>query len=156
MRRSRRSTLVLSLVLAIVLALPASMLGQAAPTSPSERPRPAQLLPDSLARARKFTLWLYTNQTDSLFAYLDSASQRELKTPKALEETVAQLAVHAGSEEQLLEERWVTRRGLRQYWRKAKFSGVDEPFLVRLVMVAPGNVAGFGLGLASQAPPVDP
>jgi hypothetical protein len=144
------------LVAVFAMGVPAPVLAQAAPAAPASRPKPAQLAPDSLERARKFTLWLYTNQTDSLFAYMDSASQKELKVPKAFEETVAELATRAGSEEQLLEERWVTRNGRRQYWRTAKFSGVAEPFLVRWVLIAPGTIGGLGLGLASQAPPIDP
>jgi hypothetical protein len=150
----RRTSIALLLAIA---ALPVSAAAQATPVAaPAARPKPKQLPPDSLDRARKFTAWLYTNQTDSLFAYMDSASQRELKTPKALEGMVAQLATQAGAEEQLLEERWVTRNGNRQYWRKAKFSGMAEPFLVRWVLVAPGTIGGLGLGLASQAPPIDP
>jgi hypothetical protein len=145
-----------ALVAALALGLPAVSSAQAAPAAPAAHPKPKQLAPDSLERARKFTLWLYTNQTDSLFANMDSASQRDLKVPKALEETVAQLATRAGSEEQLLEERWVTRNGRRQYWRKAKFSGIAEPFLVRWVLDAPGTIGGLGMGLASQAPPIDP
>ena len=148
----RRTHLVL---LAGALALPPSASAQAAPSA-ATRPRPAQLLPDSLERARKFTAWLYTNQTDSLFAYMDSASQHDLKVPKAYEETVAELAMLAGVEEQLIGERWVTRNGKRQYWRTAKFSGIGEPFLVRWVIVAPGIIGGLGLGPASQAPPIDP
>ena len=152
MRRTRSAV-----VLALVLALPALASAQAAPAAaPAARPKPAQLAPDSLERAHRFTIWLYTNQTDSLFAYMDTASQRELKVHKALEETVAELATRAGAEEQLLEERWVTRNGKRQYWRKARFSGIAEPFLVRWVLVAPGTIGGLGLGLASQAPPIDP
>lgn len=143
-------------VAALAFGLPALSFGQASPATAVARPKPRQLAPDSLERARKFTLWLYTNQTDSLFAYMDSASQRELKVPAALEQTVAELATRAGSEEQLLEERWVTRNGRRQYWRKAKFSGLAEPFLVRWVLDAPGTIGGLGLGLASQAPPIDP
>jgi hypothetical protein len=50
----------------------------------------------------------------------------------------------------------VTRNGRRQYWRKAKFSGIAEPFLLRWVIVAPGTIGGLGTGPASQAPPVDP
>ncbi len=146
-----------ALVLALALAFPASASAQATPVSgPRAHPKPEQLAPDSLERARKFTRWLYTNQTDSLFVYMDTASQRDLKDPKGLEGSVAQLASLAGSEEQLLEERWVIRNGRRQYWRKAKFSGVDEPFLVRWVIAAPGTIGGLGLGLASQAPPIDP
>jgi hypothetical protein len=145
-----------ALALALAFGLPALSSAQTAPAAPIPRPKPKQLAPDSLERARKFTLWLYTNQTDSLFANMDSASQKDLKTPKALEETVAQLATRAGSEEQLLEERWVTRNGRRQYWRKAKFSGIAEPFLVRWVLDAPATIGGVGLGPASQAPPIDP
>ena len=144
------------LLATLACGLAAPSLAQTTPAVPATRPKPAQLAPDSLERARKFTLWLYTNQTDSLFAAMDSASQHDLKTPKALESMVADLAMRAGSEEQLLEERWVTRNGRRQYWRKARFSGVAEPFLVRWVIVAPGTIGGLGLGLASQAPPVDP
>ena len=143
------------ILLAGALALPASASAQAA-TAATAGPKPAQLLPDSLERARKFTAWLYTNQTDSLFAYMDSTSQHDLKVPKAYEETVAELAMRAGVEEQLLGERWVTRNGKRQYWRTAKFSGIGEPFLVRWVIVAPGTIGGLGLGPASQAPPIDP
>jgi hypothetical protein len=150
----RRAHCVIIVTLASGLSVPS--LAQGTPAAPAARPKPAQLAPDSLERARKFTLWLYTNQTDSLFAYMDSASRKELKVAKAYEETVAELAMRAGSEVQLLEERWVTRNGRRQYWRKARFSGVAEPFLVRWVMDAPGTIGGLGLGLASQAPPIDP
>ena len=151
MRRAHRI-----LVVALACGLTSPALAQTAPAASVARPKPPQLAPDSLERARKFTLWLYTNQTDSLFASMDTASQRELKTAKALEETVAELATRAGSEEQLLEERWVTRNGRRQYWRKARFSGIAEPFLVRWVIDAPGTIGGLGLGPASQAPPIDP
>ena len=145
-----------ALTLVVLLALPAAAIAQTPAATPARRPAPRQLEPDSLDRARKFTAWLYTNQTDSLFAYMDSASRNELKTPRAIEEGVAGLATEAGSEERLIEERWVTRNGRRQYWRKAKFSGVTEPFLVRWVLDAPGTIGGLGLGLASQAPPIDP
>jgi len=64
--------------------------------------------------------------------------------------------LRAGTEEQLISERWVTRLGKRQYWRTAKFSGMTEPFLVRWVVVAPGKIGGLGLGPASSAPPIDP
>lgn len=144
-------------LVAAVVSLPASASAQVSTAAtPAARPKPAQLPPDSLERARKYTGWLYTSQTDSLFAYMDTASQRELKVPAALEGTVAQLATRAGSEEQLIEERWITRNGRRQYWRKAKFTGLAEPFLVRWVIDPSGTIGGLGLGPASQAPPIDP
>lgn len=144
-------------LLAAGVALPLVARGQSAPAAaPATRPALAQLPSDSLERARRFTTWLYTNQTDSLFAYMDSAGQQDMKGPKGWEETVAQLAMRAGTEEQLISERWVTRLGKRQYWRTAKFSGMTEPFLVRWVIVAPGKIGGLGLGPASSAPPIDP
>jgi hypothetical protein len=148
-----RSTL--ALVLMVVLPLAAS--AQAAPVVPGEtRPKPAQLAPDSLERARQYVAWLYGNQTDSLFAHMDSVSQRDTRNAQGLEPIVARLASRAGTEEALISERWVLRNGLRQYWRTARFSLVPEPFLVRLVLIAPGTFSGVGLGPASQAPPIDP
>lgn len=144
-------------LLAAGVSLPFVARGQSAPpVAPAARPALAQLPSDSLERARRFTTWLYTNQTDSLFANMDSAGQQDMKGPKGWEETVAQLAMRAGTEEQLISERWVTRLGKRQYWRTAKFSGMAEPFLVRWVIVAPGRIGGLGLGPASSAPPIDP
>lgn len=144
-------------LLAAGLALPLAARGQSAPAAaPAARPAPAQLPSDSLELARKFTTWLYSNQTDSLFASMDSIGQRDMKGPKGWEQTVAMLAMRAGTEEQVIGERWVTRLGKRQYWRTAKFSGIAEPFLVRWVIVAPGKIAGLGLGPASSAPPIDP
>lgn len=144
-------------LLAAGLALPLAARGQSVPAAtPAARPALAQLPSDSLELARKFTTWLYTNQTDSLFAYMDSTGQQDMKSPKGWEETVAQLAMRAGAEEQLISERWVTRLGKRQYWRRAKFSGMAEPFLVRWVIIAPGRIGGLGLGPASSPPPIDP
>ena len=145
------------LALALIAALPLAASAQANPATPAApRPKPAQLAPDSLERARQYTAWLYGNQTDSLFAHMDSAGRADTRSPQALEQVVARLASRAGTEEALISERWVVRNGQRQYWRTARFSLVPEPFLVRLVLVAPSTFSGVGLGLASQAPPIDP
>jgi hypothetical protein len=150
MRRVRLVLLVTTLI------IPAVGRSQTAPAAPTARPKPAQLAADSLELAHKLTTWLYTSQVDSLVAHMDSASRADPHTSAMIEQWVAQLAMNAGSEQQLLEERWVTRNGLRQYWRKAKFSNLEEPFLVRWVIVAPRTIGGLGLGFANQAPPIDP
>jgi hypothetical protein len=142
------------LVVALAIAFPGSAPAQA--TAGGSRPRPAQLPADSLERARRFTRWLYTSQSDSLFAAFDSAGRAEAQSPRAVEPMVINLAATAGAEEQLLSERWVTRNGRRQYWRTAKFSGAAEPFVVRWVISDKGEILGLGLNFASQAPPVDP
>ena len=108
--RLRQSALLFALV-AAPLASSAAQTG-----APPARPKPAQLPADSVERARKYTLWLYTNQSDSLFAALDSASRADAGSAKGVEGWVASLATFAGSEESLVSERWVTRNGRRQYW----------------------------------------
>lgn len=106
--------------------------------------------------ARKYTLWIYTVQTDSVIAHMDSASRAQLGMARNIEDGVAQLTVSAGSEEKVLEEKFITRNGNRQYWRKAKFSIADEPMVIRIVMNAKGEMMGLGMNPASQTPPIDP
>ena len=105
---------------------------------------------------RKYVMWLYTARADSLLAHMDSASKAQPNMARMIEDGSARLAVSAGTEEQVLEEKFITRNGNRQYWRKAQFSNMSEPFLVRIVMNARGEMAGVGMGPASQAPPIDP
>ena len=62
----------------------------------------------------------------------------------------------AGSETQLVEERWVRRNGKRQYWRKGVYSNASEPILLRLVILPDGALGGIGLSPASQPPPIEP
>jgi hypothetical protein len=146
-----------ALVIALAAAPFATASAQAAQSgAPAARPRPAQLPADSLERARKYTLWLYTNQSDSLFTALDSASRADAGSAKGVENWVAGLATFAGSEESLVSERWVTRNGRRQYWRTAKFTGYPEPVQVRWVFTSKGEIGGLGMNPASSAPPIDP
>jgi hypothetical protein len=67
-----------------------------------------------------------------------------------------QLAVRAGTETAVLEEKFVKRNGRTQYWRTARFSDFPEPILLRWVIDAEGKITGLGLGPLSQAPPIDP
>jgi hypothetical protein len=151
--RLRRSALLFALA-AAPFAAAAAQTTQSG--TPAARPRPAQLPTDSLERARRYTLWLYTNQSDSLFAALDSASRADAGSARGVENWVAGLATFAGSEDSLVSERWVTRNGRRQYWRTAKFSGYPEPVQVRWVLTAKGEIGGLGMNPASSAPPIDP
>jgi hypothetical protein len=151
--RLRHSALLLVLA-AVPFATASAQTAQSG--APAARPRPAQLPTDSLERARKYTLWLYTNQSDSLFSALDSASRADAGSAKGVESWVANLATFAGTEESLVGERWVTRNGRRQYWRTAKFSGYGEPVQIRWVLNAKGEIGGLGMNPASSAPPIDP
>jgi hypothetical protein len=125
-----------------------------AQTAAAPKPKPAQLPLDSMERARKLTKWFYSNQLDSILVQVDSASRGQTRT--ALERNLSTLAERAGEEVQVIEEKFITRGGMRQYWRTAKFSSMGEPVLLRFVMSPSGAYAGIGLSPLSSAPPIDP
>jgi len=107
-----------------------------------------------MERARKFTKWFYSNQLDSLVAQVDSANKVQARSQ--LVQNLMQLAEKAGEEVSVIEEKFITRNGQRQYWRPAKFSTMDEPILIRWVMTPKGEYGGMGLSPLRNAPPIDP
>jgi len=111
--------------------------------------------PDTLALARQYTVWFYTGQVDSLIAHYPP-SARDTTLRRMLASRMEQVAVRAGTETAVIEEKFVKRNGATQYWRTAKFSDMSEPFLLRWVINPDGSIGGIGLGLLSQAPPIDP
>jgi len=135
----------LSLTTALVLA-PSVLFAQ----SPSPTPRP-----DSLTLARKFTTWFYTGQIDSLLAH-SPADRQDSTARRRYQENLDQLTVRAGTEVEVIEEKFAMRNGRPQYWRTAKFSNFPEPILLRWVIDGKGELVGMGLGPLSQAPPIDP
>jgi len=120
-----------------------------APTSPAPQK------PDTLALARQYTAWFYTGQVDSLLAHYASGG-RDSTQRQQLTARMEQVAVRAGTEMAVIEEKFVKRNGATQYWRTAKFSDMSEPFLLRWVITPDGKIGGLGLGPLSQAPPIDP
>jgi len=122
----------------------------AIPTSAAAQ---ADTAPDSLALARQWTTWFYAGDVDSLVASYggdDDPAERRARYA----EISLMVAERAGFEMEVIEESWKKRNGQTQYWRTAKFSGMDEPFLIRWIY-SEGKHLGMGLGPASQAPPVD-
>jgi hypothetical protein len=132
---------------------------QAQPAAPAQASvatkRIAQLPADSFEIARKYTMWFYTAQADSLWAH-ESAAFREGSSKDEMIARLAEVTARAGTEVQLLEEKFITRNGKRQYWRTAKFTTLEEPLMVRWVINAEGQIDGLGLNPKSQAPPIDP
>jgi len=116
---------------------------------------PAQK-PDSLALARQYTAWFYTGQVDSLIAHHAADARSDTTLRRRLVQQSEQVALRAGDETAVIEEKFVKRNGRTQYWRTARFSTFPEPFLVRWVMNPDGTIGGLGLGPLSQAPPIDP
>jgi hypothetical protein len=114
-----------------------------------------QLPADSMELGRKYTLWFYNGMADSLLAHMDSAN-RAAMTIAEIEQAMAQVATRAGNEVAVLEEKFITRNGRRQYWRTTKMDILEEPFLLRWVISPKGEIAGVGMGPLSGAPPIDP
>jgi hypothetical protein len=125
-------------------------------TEAGARARPAQLPADSMELARKYTRWLYTAQADSLLAHHTADARARTGVKEQLAGSSAELTARAGTEVSVVEEKFVTRNGRRQYWRTANFSSIGEPMLVRWVISPSGEIEGLGLGPRSQAPPIDP
>jgi len=114
-----------------------------------------QLPADSMELGRKYTMWFYTGEADSLLAHSDSASRANVTVDRIRQQMVT-VASRAGNEVSVIEEKFITRNGARQYWRTAKMDIMEEPFLLRWVITPKGEIAGVGMGPASQAPAIDP
>ena len=114
-----------------------------------------QLPADSMELGRKYTMWFYTGMADSLLAHMDSASRADM-TVERIQQAMLNVATRAGNEVSVVEEKFITRNGNRQYWRAAKMDIMEEPFLLRWVITPRGEIAGVGMGPLSQAPPIDP
>ena len=63
--------------------------------------------------------------------------------------------MRAGIELTAPKERFVWRNRNRQYGRTLQLSTFDGFFLLRVVLLEDGRIAGIGMGPASGAPPVD-
>ena len=142
---------------ALAFVLPMTAMAQAAAPAPA-RPKPAQLPKDSMEIGRRFAQWLLTSSTDSLIAHMDSAGKaRDVAAAKRnYEQTALQIAARAGTEVKVLEEKYITRNGMRQYWRTSEFSNMTEPLVIRFIVGEKGELLGSGVNPKSQTPPIDP
>jgi hypothetical protein len=111
---------------------------------------------DSLELGRKATDWFYLSQTDSLWNHVadttdwSSRSDFAARTKGMLQDLVGR----AGFEDSLISEEFVKRHGQTQYWRTARFNLVEEPVMLRWVIVN-GRIGGIGMNLAKDAPARD-
>lgn len=109
---------------------------------------------DSLALARQYTQWFYGGMMDSLVAHYDPTGDKP--TADDFMRQLELVITRAGREVSVVEEKFVKRHGQTQYWRAARFDSMDEPLLIRWVILPGGYIGGMGLGPLSQAPPIDP
>jgi len=151
-RLSILAPIAVSALIASASRLPAQSAGSGAAKAGATR-----LPADSLERARRYSNWVFIARKDSLFASLDSTVMAQLGgSADIFDELTADIAIRAGVEDHVIEERWVNRLGRRQYWRTSKFTIASEPFMLRIVMLPNGRIAGIGFNALSAAPPTDP
>lgn len=129
-----------------------SLLAGAATPAAAQDKMPA----DSLAYARKLTNWFFGGQLDSLHARLDAPSRARMDVA-AMQEHLEQITARAGSEVEVVEEKFVKRNGNTQYWRTSKFSAFTaEPLMLRWAFNPKGEIVGIGFNPLSEAPAIDP
>ncbi len=138
-------------LLLVAAASPSALSAQNAP-APKVAENP---MSDSLAHARKLTKWFYAAQADSVQLFVRDEDRDQI-TPSAVMERLAQLTARAGTEVEVIEEKFVKRNGDTQYWRTAKFTLMQEPMLIRWALNPKGQIIGQGMGPLSSAPPIDP
>lgn len=137
--RSARLALV-----ALVMA-PAAAIAQDAPHLP----------PDSMEIGRKYIEWWLGAEVDSLRSVM-TAEMQERWTEELTLERMDMVAEQIGFPTDVVEEKYVMRNGMPQYWYTAEFDNAPEPFMIRWVITPDGKIAGVGLNPASMAPETDP
>ncbi len=140
--KARTTTLAL---LALLLAPAAAHAQDAAPHLP----------PDSMEIGRKYIEWWFGAEVDSLRAAMTD-DMRERWTEELTLERMDLVAENAGFPTEILEEKYVMRNGMPQYWQTMEVDVFDEPFMIRFVITPEGKIGGIGINPASAAPETDP
>ena len=143
-----------------VLAFAASAAAQSPSPAPASIANATPAMPpapttDLVVAGRKLANWILTNQLDSVTANLAPNSNADT-TKMELTRFVEELAIRGGDELKVIEEKVVRRNGRYQYWRTAEFERAPSTVLLRIVLTPDGKYGGFGIGLANNAPPIDP
>jgi hypothetical protein len=146
-------------IAALVFAVASAGAQSASPTSastveakPAMPPAPTT---DLVVAGRKLANWILANQLDSVTANLGPTSNADT-TRMELTRLVEEIAINGGNELKVIDEKVVRRNGRYQYWRTAEFERAPSAVLLRIVLTPDGKYGGFGIGLANNAPPVDP
>ena len=134
---------------ALIIIIASSAAAQASP------PKPPPPTTDLVVAGRKLANWILANQLDSVVANLAPGSNADTSRME-LSRLVGEIAIHGGNQVKVTDEKVVRRNGRYQYWRTAEFETAPSAVLFRIVLTPDGKYGGVGLGLANNAPPVDP
>jgi hypothetical protein len=154
-----------TLATAALLGLAAFAPAAAQSPLPSPKPTPAAAeaagqvtanpMRDSLAHSRRLTAWFFGGHVDSVRLFIPVQDLPRL-TAAELQKEVMAMTARAGTEVEVIEEKFAKRNGNTQYWRTSRWTMAPEPVLFRWAFNQSGQIIGIGFGLASQAPPIDP
>ena len=124
-------------------------------TAQSSPPMPPPPTTDLVVAGRTLANWILANQLDSVALHLAPGSNADTVRME-LTRLVGEIAIHGGNQLKVTEEKVVRRNGRYQYWRTADFENAPSAVLLRIVLTPDGKYGGIGIGLANNAPPVDP
>jgi hypothetical protein len=145
--------------LALAFATACATAQSASPTPPSTAEAKPTMPPapttDLVVAGRRLATWILANQLDSVTANLAPGSNADT-TRMELTRLVGEIAIQGGNELKVIEEKVVRRNGRYQYWRTAEFERAPSAVLLRIVLTPDGKYSGIGIGLANNAPPIDP
>ncbi len=153
----RQTTLTLTLTLAAGLVLTGGNLwaqeGEVADVA--DAADTPHLPPDSMEIGAKYTGWFLNGEADSLWAYF-SPEQQERRSADDIRSVMDQMLAVAGIEAEVIEQKYVMRNGMPQFWHTASFTDFEEPLMIRWVITPEGKIGGFGMNPLSRAPEIDP
>jgi hypothetical protein len=136
-----RSTLATTL---LVLALPLTAVAQSAPARRTDA--------DLLALGRTYSGWFFAGQSDSLFAHMTPPERQHMGAPGRLMEVMLSMTSQVGEEETIIDERVVTRSGVREYWREARFTNFSmETLVARWIFTDEGAISGVEMAPKSNS-----
>jgi hypothetical protein len=146
---------IVTLVFAVASAAAQSPAATPASTAEAKPVMPPAPTTDLVVAGRKLANWILANQLDSVTANLAPDSNADT-TRMELTRLIEEIAIHGGNELKVNEEKVVRRNGRYQYWRTAEFERAPSAVLLRIVLTPDGKYGGIGIGLANNAPPIDP
>jgi len=110
---------------------------------------------DSMELGAKYINYIMDYDAGDLFEAFSDEMKGQFESVGTTLDRMAGLFEQIGSQESVISQRYWMRNGKPQFWHTAKFSGMDEPIVIRIVIEPDGIISGIGFNPESQNPPVD-
>jgi hypothetical protein len=110
---------------------------------------------DSMELGAKYINYIMDYDAGDLFEAFSDEMKEQFESVGTTLDRMAGLFEQIGSQESVISQRYWMRNGKPQFWHTAKFSSMDEPIVIRIVIEPNGIISGIGFNPESQNPPVD-